>query len=162
MFFKPISSFGLSPWNREVMMLKWTFLKVVSVSSMTASPDSAPYHIQKSKKFKLSVIDELKNRELLPEKATYLYKPYRISSIKRRGAYLIFLIQGAALIRGRRLFRNSKISLLKCFHNSTNFVEIVDFSFWDGSISFYILPSRCNKTDLWNYLSFESDIRVMT
>ena len=28
---------------------------------------------------------------------------YRISSNKRRGAYLIFVILGAALIRGRRL-----------------------------------------------------------
>ena len=34
---------------------------------------------------------------------------YRISSYKRRGAYLIFVILGAALIRGRRLFRNLTI-----------------------------------------------------
>ena len=44
---------------------------------------------------------------------------YRISSIKRRGAYLIFTILGAALIGGRRLkeggayFKTSKSGLRK-------------------------------------------------
>ena len=31
-------------------------------------------------------------------------QPYRISSNNRRGTYLIFVILGAALIRGQRLF----------------------------------------------------------
>ena len=38
-------------------------------------------------------------------------QPYRISSNNRRGTYLIFVILGAALIRGQRLFWNSRFQI---------------------------------------------------
>ena len=63
---------------------------------------------------------------------------YRISSNKRRGAYLIFLILGAALIRGRRLkeggarlFRNLTILFSKSLYNITNLVELWILSSFD-------------------------------
>ena len=72
---------------------------------------------------------------------TFPFNSYRISSNKRRGAYLIFVILGAALIRGRRLFRNLTILFSKAFYNMTNLVEL-----W--ILSSLTLLIGCNQIDL--------------
>ena len=69
------------------------------------------------------------------------FKVYRISSNTRRGAYLIFVILGAALKRGRRLFRNLTTLFSKWFYDITNLVEL-----W--ILSSLTLLIGCNQIDL--------------
>ena len=73
---------------------------------------------------------------------------YCIFSNKRRGALKIFVILGAVLIRGRRLFRNLKILILKYFYNSTNLVESWILHSEMAIFHSITLPLECNEIDL--------------
>ena len=58
------------------------------------------------------------HEEFLVQSALYIllvgcFRKNRISSNKRRGAYLIFVILAAALNRGRRLFQISRFQISK-------------------------------------------------
>ena len=56
--------------------------------------------------FNFTAVKELKLGRVTKLKVSFLVLLYRIYPNKRRGAYLSFRAKSAALIRGRRLFKN--------------------------------------------------------